>query len=89
MIGECRSNEFLDESCRFSTEQEELLRALGWKEAKSPWTPNWHFEACDDSEVHALSLLAQHTLHDVFGLAGNDLIVVGMQRRFLETDPPT
>ncbi len=88
VIGECRSNQFLDERCRFSPEQEDELRALGWKNPEPPWTHNRHFEASSDDGLHTLSLLAQRTLQQTFGLGDGDLAVVGMQRRFLEPEPP-
>lgn len=88
VIGECRSNRFLDERCRFSPEQEDELRALGWKDPEPPWTPNWHFEASSDDGRHTLSFLAQRTLQETFGLGNGDLVVVGMQRRFLEPGEP-
>jgi hypothetical protein len=88
VIGECRSNQFLDERCRFSPEQEDELGALGWKNPEPPWTRNWHFEASSDDGLHTLSLLAQRTLQETFGLGDGDLAVVGMQRRFLEPDRP-
>ena len=88
VIGECRSNRFLDERCRFSPEQEDELRALGWKDPEPPWTPNWHFEATSDDGLHTLGLLAQRTLRETLGLGDRDLVVVGMQRRFLEPEPP-
>jgi hypothetical protein len=88
VIGECRSNQFLDERCQFSVEQEDQLRALGWKDAELPWTSNWHFEARSDDEIYTMSLLTQRTLQEVFGLGANDVVVVGMQRRFLEAKSP-
>ena len=87
VIAECRSNRFLDERCRFSPEQEDELRALGWKNPEPP-RANWHFQANSDEELQTLNFLAQRTLLETFGLGEGDLVVVGMQRRFLESEPP-
>jgi len=87
VIGECRSNRFLDERCRFSPAQEDELRALGWNSPEPPRT-NWNYEASSDEGLHTLNLLAQRTLLETFGLRESDLVVVGMQRRFLEPEAP-
>lgn len=85
-IAECRSNHLLDERCRFTADQQDALRAIGWSDPEPPWTRNWYFEAASEGYMAELGRLTERTLREVFGLTDSDVAVVGIQRRFLKSE---
>jgi hypothetical protein len=77
VIGECVSNEFLDAHHKFTSDQEDILRSIGWNEPKPSQEPNWFFEVGTDAELIALNDLTRRTVLEVFGLCDWDLVEVG------------
>jgi hypothetical protein len=78
LIGECGSNEFLDEDHQFTLEQQSALIDLGWNDPMPSQTPNWFSEARTGAELDALDALTSGTLRRVFGLHDRDLLEVSL-----------
>jgi hypothetical protein len=76
MIGECVSNCFLDEHHRFTTEQEDALRSIGWNKPRPKQEPNWFFEAESDVELLTLAEMTRRTVREVLALSDWDLVEV-------------
>ena len=76
VVGECVSNEFLDEHHKFTPDQEDVLRSLGWNEPLPPQDPNWFFEATSDVHIVALVELTDRTLREVLGLRDRDVVEI-------------
>src|SRR5664280_2129700 len=72
VIGECSASRFLHEHLKFTPEQEDALRALGWKDPVEGRTPNWHVEVTSDAEVLELGKISERTLLGVLGLGLRD-----------------
>jgi hypothetical protein len=83
VIGECSVNELLDEQHKYTPEQVDALRSLGWKDPLEGTTPNMYFLATTDEEVAALAVLTKRTLHEVFGLGPQDEVLIMFQQRML------
>jgi len=83
VIGECSASRFLHEHLKFTPEQEDALRALGWKDPVEGRTPNWHVEVTSDAEVLELGKISERTLLGVLGLGLRDRAVIKFQERIL------
>src|ERR1700722_3187899 len=82
LIGECSASENLHERLKFTPNQEDALRALGWKDRVEGRTPNWHFEATSDEEVLELGRMTERTILEVFGLSLRDRAIIKFQGGF-------
>jgi hypothetical protein len=76
VIGECVSNQFLDPHHKFTPEQEDTLRSIGWNEPSPSHEPNWFFEAGSIVELVTLSDMTQRTVREVLGLGNRDVVEI-------------
>jgi hypothetical protein len=68
VIGECISNQFLDEHHKFTTGHEAALRSFGWSDPLPGQDPNWYFEANSTADLLNLDDMTNRTLREVFEL---------------------
>ncbi len=83
LLAEVTSNYFLDQltdtSHRWDAAQEEKLAALGWESPAPTWKPNWtDLWPTYTPPVGVVASRALRTLREVFGLSGDDAVVVKM-----------
>ena len=83
VIGECSASHFLCEHLKFTPDQEDALRALGWKDPVEGRTPNLHVEVTSDEGVLELGRITERTLLEVFELGLRDRAVIKFQERIL------
>jgi hypothetical protein len=83
MLGECASNAFLEEFVRFTPDQENCLRAIGWNAPASPQLPHWYFEVHADEDLVTLSHIVNRTLHEGLDLSEDDRIEVTFCEEFV------
>jgi hypothetical protein len=83
VIGECSASHFLHQHLKFTPDQENALRTLGWKDPVEGRTPNWHVEVTTDAEVIELGRITERTLLEVFGLGLRDRAIIMFQERIL------
>jgi hypothetical protein len=86
LIGECSASHFVHRHLRFTSDQEDALRALGWKEPVEGRTPNWHVEVTTEDEVVELGRMTEQTLLEVFGLGLQDRAMIQFQERILHRE---
>ena len=76
VVGECVEPIPVDEHHKFTPNQEDVLRRLGWNDPAPPGEPNWFFEVNADSDLVTLDDITHRTLREVFELLQRDLIEV-------------
>jgi hypothetical protein len=85
VIGECRSNPFLDEEWQFTPKEEEQLREIGWSDPGSPErSPNWSFLAVTNFCLRELSCMTALTLAEVFQYRCSDPVQVSFNEVILD-----
>jgi hypothetical protein len=86
MLGECASNEFLEEFVRFTPDQEDALRSFGWKDPAPPQYLNWFFEVSSDEDLETLNRVVDRTLCEVYYFYDDDRVEVAFFEEFVD-DP--
>jgi len=86
MLGECASNEFLEDFVRFTPDQQDALRSFGWRDPAPPQYPNWFFEVHSDEDLATLSRIVNLTLCEVFDFYDDDRVEVSFCEEFVD-DP--
>jgi hypothetical protein len=82
LIGECSASKNVHERLKFTPDQEDALRTLGWKDPVESRTPNWHVEAASNGEVIELGRMTERTLLEVFELELQDRAIIKFQGGF-------
>jgi hypothetical protein len=83
VLGECASNETLEELVRFTPAQENALRSFGWNDPVPPQYPNWFFEVRSDEELATLNRIVDRTLCEVFDFYDDDRLEVSFCEKFV------
>jgi hypothetical protein len=78
LIGECVSNESLDDDQMFTMAELRELRRLGWNDPRPPRAPNWFFEVTTPGDLSHLNELTARTLRGVFGLQDEDILYLSI-----------
>jgi hypothetical protein len=76
LIGECVSNQFLDDHHKFTPGQLGALKLIGWNAPSLPEEPNWYYEANSNAELVTLDEITHRTLKEIFGLQDRDVVEV-------------
>jgi hypothetical protein len=75
IVAEASSNNFLENSDRLSTEQENALVTMGWNEPRLPGKPNWwSMQATINPDTKEAASLVLGTFDVVFQLCSSDVI---------------
>jgi hypothetical protein len=77
LIGECVSNQFLDDDQKFTMAELRELGELGWNDPRPPRAQNWFFEVRTSADLSCLSELTARTLRGIFGLQDEDVVYLG------------
>ena len=87
VIGECCAGHFLHDDLKYSPDEEDALRDIGWKDPDEVLTRNWHLEVTSDDELLMLSRMTERTFTEVFGLDPGARAVVKFQERIMDGRP--
>jgi hypothetical protein len=83
MLGECASNEILEEFVSFTPDQEDDLRSFGWHDPHPPLQPHWFFEVSSDADLATLNQMVDRTLCEVFDFYDDDRLEISFYEMFV------